>query len=435
MNDKNPENNESAIDDGAGWHSAEKFGFRLLFIYFTLLLVEIPVSIIPILGGNLLSLWHKLVTPIISAYSTYVLHYPFSQITNFNRGFDTAYLYIELSFNLFLATIFSIVWTVCDKKSTNYRRLYDWSRFILRTYLGVALLMYGCCKLIPVQFGSLGMNRLLQTFGEASPMGLLWTFMSASPAYTVFTGVAEIIPGILLLFSRTTTLGALLAVAVFINVFMLNMSYDVPVKVHSFHYLMVAVILTLPDARNLLNFFLSNRAVVAYRPRTLFKSVTGNRIILGIQILIATVGTSLLLLFSYSQFKKTQIVLQDDYYGIWTVSQFKADGKILPETDLSRWTSLVFEYPQNCSIKSADGEEYWLNRRMMPGSSNLELFGGQGYADKYNMRVRLLDDKHLQISGKEGSREIFATLEKIGDEKLLLIKRGFHWVNDVPYNR
>ena len=38
-------------------------------------------------------------------------------------------------------------------------------------------------------------------------MGLLWTFMGHSPAYSAFTGAAEALAGALLLFRRTTLLG------------------------------------------------------------------------------------------------------------------------------------------------------------------------------------------------------------------------------------
>ena len=40
------------------------------------------------------------------------------------------------------------------------------------------------------------------------------------------------------------------------NVFMLNMSYDVPVKLFSFHLLVAAIILAGPDLANLANFFI-----------------------------------------------------------------------------------------------------------------------------------------------------------------------------------
>ena len=58
-------------------------------------------------------------------------------------------------------------------------------------------------------------------------------------SYEIFAGCAETLGGILLLTPRTTTLGALVCLADMIQVFMLNMTYDVPVKLFSFHLISV----------------------------------------------------------------------------------------------------------------------------------------------------------------------------------------------------
>ena len=90
-------------------------------------------------------------------------------------------------------------------------------------------------------------------------MGLLWTFMGASRAYTIFGGLGELTGGLLLLWRRTTTLGALVVIAVMTNVVMLNFSYDVPVKQYSVHLVLMALYLLLPEARRLANLLLLNR--------------------------------------------------------------------------------------------------------------------------------------------------------------------------------
>jgi hypothetical protein len=71
--------------------------------------------------------------------------------------------------------------------------------------------LYGAAKVFKSQFPDPPASRLLEPLGEMSPMGLLWSFMGASEAYTVFGGLAETIPAILLMFGRTTLLGALAA--------------------------------------------------------------------------------------------------------------------------------------------------------------------------------------------------------------------------------
>ncbi len=77
-------------------------------------------------------------------------------------------------------------------------------------------------------------------------------------------GAAETLGGILLLAPRTTTLGALVCLADMIQVFMLNMTYDVPVKLFSFHLILFSLFLLAPEANRLLGFFFTDRAVGSF---------------------------------------------------------------------------------------------------------------------------------------------------------------------------
>ena len=74
-------------------------------------------------------------------------------------------------------------------------------------------------------------------------MGVLWSSIGSSPAYESFAGCAELLGGILLIVPRTTTLGALVCLADMTQVFMLNMTYDVPVKLLSFHLILLSLFL------------------------------------------------------------------------------------------------------------------------------------------------------------------------------------------------
>ena len=61
------------------------------------------------------------------------------------------------------------------------------------------------------------------------------------------------------LFRRTTTLSALVVVPVMLNVFLLNLCYDVPVKLMSFHLFLAGLFLALPDFRRLFDVLILNR--------------------------------------------------------------------------------------------------------------------------------------------------------------------------------
>src|SRR5262249_24545008 len=128
-----------------------------------------------------------------------------------------------------------------------YPRLWELLRIYVRYALALILIGYGLAKVVKTQFQAPSGVRLLEPFGQSSPMGLLWTFMGFSTAYTFFAGASEVLGGVLLLWRRTTTLGAMVSAAVLFHIVMLNFCYDVPVKLYSAHLFLMAVLLLLPD--------------------------------------------------------------------------------------------------------------------------------------------------------------------------------------------
>jgi hypothetical protein len=110
-------------------------------------------------------------------------------------------------------------------------------------------------KAVPLQMPFPFLTRLVEAYGNFSPMGNLWAFVGASRPYESFVGCAEMLGGLLLIVPRTTILGALVSLADLTQVFVLNMTYDVPVKLLSFHLLLMALFLLAPDLRRLCGFF------------------------------------------------------------------------------------------------------------------------------------------------------------------------------------
>src|SRR5262249_21377963 len=117
-----------------------------------------------------------------------------------------------------LAAIAAVVWSLVDRSRRHDERARGVGRVIVRYTLAFIMLGYGVAKLFLGQFSAPGASRLVQTYAESSPMGLLWTFMGASPAYVFFSGAAESLGAVLLLVRRTTTLGALILGAVLTNI-------------------------------------------------------------------------------------------------------------------------------------------------------------------------------------------------------------------------
>jgi hypothetical protein len=106
-------------------------------------------------------------------------------------GGDMTVHWLRLLAMVSVAVLAAVVWTLLDRKRTEYRRLHEALRLPLRYILGFTMFNYGMIKVIQSQFIVLFFSRLQQPYGDLSPMGLLWTFMSYSAPYNVFTGAAE----------------------------------------------------------------------------------------------------------------------------------------------------------------------------------------------------------------------------------------------------
>lgn len=92
---------------------------------------------------------------------------------------------------LLIALGVTLAWTLLDRRRLAYERLDLWLRVYVRFCLAVIMFGYGFAKIIPTQMPAPQLERLVQPFGDFSPMGLLWTFMGYSSVYQIFTGFGE----------------------------------------------------------------------------------------------------------------------------------------------------------------------------------------------------------------------------------------------------
>jgi uncharacterized membrane protein YphA (DoxX/SURF4 family) len=129
---------------------------------------------------------------------------------------------------LIFAALATGIWSVLDCKRENYVTSYKWFRLFIRFALASQLLTYGMDKAIPLQMPFPLLTTLIEPFHDFSPMGVLWSSIGASPAYEIFVGCAELLGGILLIFPRTTMLGALVCLADMTQVFLLNIDIRCP---------------------------------------------------------------------------------------------------------------------------------------------------------------------------------------------------------------
>jgi uncharacterized membrane protein YphA (DoxX/SURF4 family) len=259
------------MQDSPTWRPALVVAFRFAFCYIVLYAVYVLDAIV----GTVARIGDPFPQPLLREVIVRL-----GELVNMgaalaapSRGSgDTAFHWAMLLFNLALASIAATIWSVTDRKRREYRQLYGWLRLAVRMLLAFTLFGYGMVKVIPAQFGSMTPDRLATPYGQLVPMQVLWAFMASSPGYTMFTGWIEVSAGALLLVPRLATAGALLAAIALTNIFALNLFYDVPVKIYSFHLLLFAAFVALPDIPRLAAVLIFNRAALPSQPVRLFRN-------------------------------------------------------------------------------------------------------------------------------------------------------------------
>jgi hypothetical protein len=140
------------------------------------------------------------------------------------------------------------------------------------------MLFYGVAKVIPTQMPEPPLQALLRPYGELSPASVLWLQVGSSHPYEMMLGSVEVLGGLLLFLPRTATLGALVGVASMAQVFMLNMTYDVPVKLLSFHLLLIGIVLLAPQMRRRANILVLQRPSEPTFQPPVFTAARANRV-------------------------------------------------------------------------------------------------------------------------------------------------------------
>jgi len=164
------------------------FALRWLIAYLFLHMFPFPIGAFPFTEWPA-GLFDKLMTKLVPWVGKIVFGL---KITIFPGGSgDTTYNYVEVFLFAVVALAIAFAWTLLRRGRPVTPRAFDAMQVLVRYYLGMVMLSYGWHKVIPLQFPVPGPDRLLMSYGDSSPMGLLWAFMGASKAYVIFSGLAE----------------------------------------------------------------------------------------------------------------------------------------------------------------------------------------------------------------------------------------------------
>jgi hypothetical protein len=416
------------------WSAPTRVAFRFAVVYLglTILTTQLfsAVFMLPsprfLQGVNDLLVW----------VGTHVFRISGPIPVEFTGSGDTLLNWVLTATLLIVAVGATATWSLVSRRDS-YPRMNMWFRLLVRFALGATLVRYGLGKLIPVQMPTVFLARLVEPFGDFSPMGVLWSSIGASPAYQMCIGAVELIPGMLLFFPRTTLLGALLALAATTGVFVLNMTYDVPVKLLSFHLVLMSLFLLAPYGRNLRDLLLRNRPVVPAHEPPIGRTPRRRR-----QWVIAqtTYGALILLVAvaaAVSLWSRTgPNAEKSPLFGIWEVQQMIVDGDVRPPllTDRTRWRRIIMQTPTAAVFQKMDDSFEHYTTEFGADGTTLTITPASGKGPS-TMTYQRLSPELVVIEGTIDGRAVRLELALRDPNSFVLTSRGFNWVQNAPFNR
>ncbi|HEX6049696.1 MAG TPA: hypothetical protein VFZ21_10535 [Gemmatimonadaceae bacterium] len=422
----------------ASWSPTIRIAFRFCVLYFGLY-----VLMTQMLGGMLPNPWVRV--PVLAEYAPMrplVLWVGNNllgvQPTVHPTGSgDTLFDWTYAFTGLLLAALGTVAWSIAARR-TSYPRLHKWFRLFLRVALGTTMFSYGFAKVFPLQMPTVFLSRLLEPFGDFSPMGVIWYSIGAAPGYERFIGAAEVLGGLLLLLPWTTLIGALVTLGVAFGVFMVNMTYDVPVKLFAFHLVLMSVVLIAPDTRRLVNWFVLNRQVVPAPAPRYGSSVRSHRrwIIAQLVFLVWALGLEVKAgVEGYRTYGPG--APKSPLYGIWNVDSMSIDGELRPPltTDSLRYRYAVFQAANGMTLQKMDLSFVRFGATIDTVKRAVTLRKASDSTWKPVLAYDRPTPTRLTLEGQIDGKRVRMAMTQRDLNTFFLISRGFNWVQEYPVNR
>ena len=362
------------------WRPATRLAFRLSATYFALYVL--PAQMPP-------------VRALVSWVASHVFNVRHALVVTGSGSGDKTFDWVHAFTALVASLVITAVWSTLDRRREHYSAALPWVRLAARFALGATMVSYGTMKAIPVQMPAPGLTRLLEPFGHFSPMGVLWYSIGASRPYEIFAGCAELAGGVLLF-------------------------------------------ILAPESRRLVNVVLLNRAAGPSTLLPIGRTRLARRIADGAQ---AAIG---LVLVASSLFAARQAWTQygggaprPPLYGIWDVEEMQIGGITVPPlvTDLERFRRVVFDRPNTIAFQGMDDTFVSYGARIDTAGQSVVLTSGAAGDTRGRFTFEQPAPDRLILNGEVEGRKMRMQLRLMDRDDFLLVSRGFHWVQEYPFNR
>ena len=427
----------------ARWSLATRIAFRFVVIYTTgyVLLTQMFGGLVVLPFGLTIpqpeNAWSVRTT--VDWVATRVLKFP-EPLLQFSGSGDKPIDWAFCAALLAVAGVLTIAWSLAARGRAAHPGVHKWFRLFLRFALGATMLSYGMAKAIPLQMSFPNFRRLLEPYGDFSLMGVLWAKLGASPSYEIFSGVVETLCAVMLFIPGLTTVGALMTFATATQIFMLNMTYDVPVKLFSFHLIVFSLVLLGPDVRRLCRVLVFRKAADAAPEPRLARSLRTRRILVAAQLVLGT-----WLIWSNVQGSREAWYQygggapKPALYGIWQIDRLSIDGveRAPLVTDYDRWRRMLIEGSFGISFQRMDNTFQFAPAKIDAAAKTITFTQGQG--DQAKEVGRFIYEQpspdRLVAHGLLNGKQMRLETSLIDHTQFNLVKSRFRFVQERPFNR
>ncbi len=426
------------------WPLYQRILFRFFFIYFLLStaiwgwLGSIPwLSFLSTFSNSFSSFYTEL-------FNDYIYQIKEELVPTRGSG-DTSMGWATLYAQLFLSLMGSILWSILDRKRTHYYWSHLALRNVVRYYIILFAFIYGAIKVYGLQMPSPSNSYYATDLGHFTGMRFSWNFIGYSKGYEFFSGLMELFVGIFLLYRRTIVLGALLGIGVFANVFLLNMSYDIPVKIFSFQLLFACVFICLNNHNRITQFLIFNKSVTPDTSWDIpyFKSwVKPARIILKSVFILVFALYPMYNYYSFYASVNSRETTPPFQNGFYEVQQFILDGDTIPPERGSwwHWQDVAIDQSGRGSIGLVDstfrvryGRSYFSYEL---DSAETTLSIKQSSSDVFTLfkgTYVKLNDRDLQLTGTYKRKHDLQVRLIWQERDYPLARKEFNWIlESVP---
>jgi hypothetical protein len=291
-------------------------------------------------------------------------------------------------------------------------------------FIGIHLLNYGLAKLFNVQFYTPEPNTLFTNLGYLNKDLVYWSSMGVGTSYNYFLGTVECLAAIMLFFKRTNFLGACLALFTLINIFAINLSYDISVKLFTAILLAYCLIICLQYRRIFSLLIIKDNTTFVYKKNYVnFKYSLLFSLAISIYFTICLMYPHLKNNTETSYLKKSKLpgAYQSFYFSLNNNAQTPTlnDTLIFKRFFIHSQGYLITQY-FNEALVDYNLKVDTLNKKLVLGLNNTEN----------NWQYNFENDSIITLSGLLNQDSFLLKAKRINLNTLPLLQPEFSWFAD-----